>query len=58
MGNQLEQEEESEQAVNDVSENRKQLEWTTAMKINLVVMDNEEISKGRGFIRRMKERFN
>ena len=56
-GNQLEQEEEAEQVMNEVSENRKQLEWTTEMKINLVVMDNEERSKGRGFMKRVKERW-
>ena len=56
-GNQLEQEEdEAEQVVNEVSENQKQLEWTTEMKINLVGMDNEERSKGRGFMKRVKER--
>ena len=43
-GNQLEQEE-AEQVVNEVSENRKQLEWITEMKINLVVMDNERDQK-------------
>ena len=56
-GNQLEQEEEVEQVVNEVSENQKQLEWTTEMKISLVVMDNEERSKGRGFMKRVKERW-
>ena len=43
--------------MNEVSENRKQLEWTTEMKINLVVMDNEERPKGRGFMKRVKERW-
>ena len=57
MGNQLEQEEEAAQVVNEVSENQKQLEWTTEMKISLVVMDNEERSKGRGFMKRVKERW-
>ena len=56
-GNQPEQEEEAEQVVNKVSENQKQLEWTTEVKINLVVMDNEERSKGRGFMKRVKERW-
>ena len=56
-GNQLEQEEEAEKVVNEVGENRKQLEWTTEMKINLVVMDNEERPKGRGFMKRVKERW-
>ena len=55
-GNQLEQEE-AEQVVNEVSGNWKQLEWITEMKINLVVMDNEERSKGRGFMKRVKERW-
>ena len=56
-GNQLEQEEDAEQVVNEVNENQKQLEWTTEMKISLVVMDNEERSKGRGFLKRVKERW-
>ena len=56
-GNQLDQEEEAEQVVNEVSENQKQLEWTTEMKISLVVIDNEERSKGRGFMKRVKERW-
>ena len=43
--------------MNEVSENQKQLEWTTEMKISLVVMDNEERSKGRGFMKRVKERW-
>ena len=34
-GSQVEQEEEAEQVVNEVSENRKRLEWTTEMKIKL-----------------------
>ena len=57
MGNQLEQEEEAEQVVNEVSENQKQLEWITEMKISLVVMDNEERSKGKGFMKKVKERW-
>ena len=57
MGNQLEEEEKAEQVVNEVSENLKKLEWTTETKINLVVMDNEERSKGRGFMKRVKERW-
>ena len=43
--------------MNEGSKNWKQLEWTTEMKINLVVMDNEERSKGRGFMKRVKERW-
>ena len=43
--------------MNEVSENRKQLEWATEMKINIVVMDNEERSKARGFMKRVKERW-
>ena len=41
----------------ETSENKKLLEWTTEMKINLVTMDDEERAKGRGFMKRVKERW-
>ena len=33
------------------------LEWTTEMKITLVILDQEERTKGRGFMKRVKERW-
>ena len=36
---------------------RKHLDWTTEMKISLVAIDNEERRKGRGFMKRVKERW-
>ena len=36
--------------------NNKQLNWTTEMKINIVIMDKEERAKRRGFMKRVKER--
>ena len=41
----------------ETSESKKHLEWKTEMKINLVTMDDEEREKGRGFIKRVKERW-
>ena len=37
--------------------NNKHLDWKTDMKINLVIMDEEERAKGRGFMKRVKERW-
>ena len=37
--------------------NNKQLEWTTEMKIDLVTIDKEERARGRGFMKRVKERW-
>ena len=34
----------------------KKIQWTTDMKVYLIVMDQEERQKGRGFIKRVKER--
>ena len=36
--------------------NNKQLNWTTEMKIYVIIMDKEERAKGRGFMKRVKER--
>ena len=35
----------------------KQLNWKTEMRIDVVIMDKEEIAKGRGFMKRVKERW-
>ena len=37
--------------------NNKQFNWTTEMKINVVIMDKEERAKERGFMKRVKERW-
>ena len=37
--------------------NNKQLNWTTEMKIDTVIIDKEERAKGRGFMKRVKERW-
>ena len=37
--------------------NNKQLNWTTEMKIDVVIMDKEERAKGKGFMKRVKERW-
>ena len=38
-------------------EKNKQLNWTNKMKIDVVIMDKEERAKGRGFLKRVKERW-
>ena len=38
-------------------QNRTSLEWTTEMKIVLVMLDQEERANGRGFMNRVKERW-
>ena len=35
--------------------NNKQLNWTTEMKIDVVIMDKEERAKVSGFMKRVKE---
>ena len=35
---------------------QKNIDWTTEMKIKLVKIDDEEQNKGRGFMKRVKER--
>ena len=37
--------------------NSKQLEWTTEMKIDLVTVDKEKEARGRGFMKRVKEKW-
>ena len=34
-----------------------QLNWTSEMKTDVVTMDKEERAKGRGFMKRIKERY-
>ena len=34
------------------------LEWTTEMKVTLITFDNEKRAKGRGFMKRVRERWN
>ena len=38
--------------------NNKQLNWTTEMKMNVVIMDKEERAKGSDFTKGVKERWN
>ena len=33
------------------------MEWTTEMKIKLIMIDEEECVKDRGFMKRVKERW-
>ena len=40
-----------------MNNNRASLEWTTEMKIVLVTLDQEERAKGRGFMKRVKDRW-
>ena len=37
--------------------NNKQLNWTTEMKINVIIMDKDNRAKGRRFMKRVKERW-
>ena len=36
---------------------RRHLEWTTEMKVTLITFENEERAKGRGSMKRVKERW-
>ena len=36
---------------------QKNIDWTAEMKIKLLKIDNEERSKGRGFMKRVKQRW-
>ena len=40
-----------------MNNNRTSLEWTTEMKLVLVTLDQEELAKGRGFMKRVKGRW-
>ena len=35
----------------------KKIQWTTDMKVHLIVMEQEERQKGGGFLKRVKERW-
>ena len=35
----------------------KNMQWTTDMKVDLIIIDQEERQKGRGFMKRIKERW-
>ena len=48
---------EQAQAAVTAGSERKSLEWTTDMKVLLVMLDEEERAKGRGFMKRVKERW-
>ena len=37
---------------------RKSIEWKTGVKIVLVTLDEDERAKGRGFMKRVKDRWN
>jgi hypothetical protein len=56
LGNENGAAEQAQAAVTAGSE-RKSLEWTTDMKVLLVMLDEEERAKGRGFMKRVKERW-
>ena len=36
---------------------RRHLKWTIEMKVTLIIFDNEECAKDRGFMKRVKERW-
>ena len=46
-----------EQTITQVVEVHKNIEWSTEMKIRLIQTDEEERKKGRGFMKRAKERW-
>ena len=37
---------------------QKNTEWSTEMEISLIIIDDEERHKGRGFMKQVKERWN
>ena len=47
----------NDQPVDDNQQQRKSLEWTREMKITLLQIDEEERAKGRGFMKRVKEKW-
>ena len=56
LGNTAEREEPMVEQATLVN-NNKQLNWATEMKIDVVIMGKEERAKGRGFMKRVKERW-
>ena len=55
-GNMAEREEPMAEQVTPVNKN-KQLNWTTKIKIDVVITNKEEKANGRGFMKRVKERW-
>ena len=49
--------EDNNQVIIEVAQEQRQLEWSTEMKVKLVMVDKEERAKGRGFMKRVKERW-
>ena len=45
----------AEQATSE--NNDKELNQTAEMKVNIIIMDKEERAKGRGFVKKVKERW-
>ena len=50
--------EDEEQKTTQAIEVHKNIDWSTEMKIRLIHIDKEERKKGRGFMKRVKERWN
>ena len=53
----ISQDEVEEQVQPQTDDTRTSLEWTTEMKIVLMILDQEELAKGRGFMKRVKDRW-
>ena len=51
------EEREDPQQLNDKDETAGNIEWTMDMKVNLLLIDEEEWKNGKGFMRRMKDRW-
>ena len=47
--------EDNNQMIIEVTQEWRQLEWSTEMKVKLVMIDEEERAKGRGFMKQVKE---
>ena len=53
----ISQDEVEEQVQPQTDDTRTSLEWTTQMKIVLMILDQEELAKSRGFMKRVKDRW-
>ena len=53
----ISQDEVEEQVQPQTDDTRTSLEWTTEMKIVLMILDQEKRAKGRGFMKRVKDRW-
>ena len=53
----ISQDEVEEQVQPQTDDTRTSLEWTTEMKIVLMILDQEERAKGRGFMKQVKDRW-